>query len=54
MLYDWKSEMPSDKNVLIKEVSEGKHVLIDWKISLQYIMKKHYLETDRCDFILGI
>lgn len=38
---------------LIKQVENGKHVFIDWKMRLQYIMKRQYLETDRCNLALG-
>lgn len=39
---------------MIQRIVDGKHVLIDWKITLQFIMKKHYLESDRCDLALGL
>lgn len=39
---------------IIEQVRQGKHVYIDWKSNLQYIMKREFLETDRCDFGLGI
>ncbi|XP_018576793.1 ionotropic receptor 93a isoform X2 [Anoplophora glabripennis] len=39
---------------LIKQIENGKHVFIDWKMRLQYIMKKQYLETDRCNLALGL
>lgn len=41
-------------NELIRNIESGKHVFIDWKIRLQYIMKKQYLETERCDLALGL
>ncbi|KAJ8961600.1 hypothetical protein NQ314_005917, partial [Rhamnusium bicolor] len=39
---------------MILQVQNGKHVFIDWKIRLQYMMKKQYLQTDRCDLALGL
>ncbi|KAJ8979692.1 hypothetical protein NQ317_000976 [Molorchus minor] len=39
---------------MIKQVVDGKHVYIDWKIRLQYLMKKQYLQTYRCDLALGL
>lgn len=41
-----------ETNEMIEAVREGKHVHIDWKTNLQYIMKREFLEYDRCDFIL--
>lgn len=38
---------------MIVDIENGKHVHIDWKIKLQYIMKKQYLDSDRCDLALG-
>lgn len=38
---------------MIDQIEKGKHVFIDWKIRLQYIMKKRYMVTDRCDFAIG-
>lgn len=38
---------------VIERVRNGKHVFIDWKSNLQYIMRKKYLESDRCDFSLS-
>lgn len=38
----------------IENVRQGKHVYIDWKSNLQYIMKKEFLVNDRCDFALGV
>uniref|UniRef100_A0A1B0CLF6 Putative glutamate-gated kainate-type ion channel receptor subunit glur5 n=1 Tax=Lutzomyia longipalpis TaxID=7200 RepID=A0A1B0CLF6_LUTLO len=38
----------------IESVRRGRHVYIDWKSNLQYIMKKEFLINDRCDFALGI
>ncbi|CAH0552900.1 unnamed protein product [Brassicogethes aeneus] len=39
---------------LLKLIENGKHVFLDWKIRLQYIMKQQHLETDRCDLALGL
>lgn len=39
---------------MIRDIEKGKHVFIDWKIRLQYIMKKRYMVTDRCDFAIGL
>lgn len=39
---------------MIEEIKAGKHVYIDWKIKLQYMIKQQYLENDACSFSLGI
>ncbi|XP_059609151.1 ionotropic receptor 93a [Phlebotomus argentipes] len=41
-------------NEIIESVRQGKHVYIDWKSNLQYIMKREFLVNDRCDFALGV
>ncbi|XP_063930697.1 ionotropic receptor 93a [Zophobas morio] len=52
-LYEKKIE-PRSYKWMIKNIVDGKHVHIDWKMTLQYIMKKQYLESDRCDLALGL
>ncbi|RZC40297.1 glutamate receptor ionotropic, delta-2, partial [Asbolus verrucosus] len=52
-LYDERIDTTNYKN-MIDDIETGKHVFIDWKIKLQYIMKKQYIETDRCDLALGL
>lgn len=39
---------------IIDRVRQGKHVYIDWKSNLQYLMKSAFLANDRCDFSLGM
>lgn len=36
----------------VDKVRQGKHIHIDWKTNLQYIMKREFLQNDRCDFVL--
>ncbi|XP_026467499.1 ionotropic receptor 93a-like [Ctenocephalides felis] len=43
----------SENEDMIEMVRQGKHVFVDWKINLQYIMKKEFLQTDGCDFALS-
>lgn len=38
---------------IIERVRRNRHVYIDWKSNLQFIMKREFLETDSCDFSLG-
>lgn len=32
----------------------GKHIHIDWKSNLKFIMRNDYLETKRCDLGIGM
>ncbi|KAG5667976.1 hypothetical protein PVAND_015934 [Polypedilum vanderplanki] len=44
----------SDENPeIIDLVRQGKHVYIDWKSNLLYIMRREYLKTETCDFALS-
>lgn len=36
----------------VEKVRYGKHIHIDWKTNLHYIMKREFLLNDRCDFVL--
>lgn len=50
----YKGMVKRDQNEdMINQIEKGKHVFIDWKMRLQYIMKKRYMLTDRCDFAIG-
>lgn len=40
-------------NVTISRVRGGSHIIIDWETNLLHIMRKEYLETDRCEFTLS-
>lgn len=53
ILYQGRSKYSNREKAVMQEVSQGKLVLIDWKMSLLFIMKSHFLETGRCDFVLG-
>ncbi|KAL1505744.1 hypothetical protein ABEB36_005237 [Hypothenemus hampei] len=44
----------SNKRIMIESIKAGKHVYIDWKIKLQYLMKQQFVESDVCNFALGI
>lgn len=37
----------------ISRVKEGKHVLVDWRTSLMFLMRRELLATGRCDFSLS-
>ncbi|XP_074038952.1 ionotropic receptor 93a isoform X3 [Leptinotarsa decemlineata] len=53
-VYEGRSRQSnSDISNLVNSIQEGKHVFIDWKIKLQFIMKERFLETGQCDFTLG-
>lgn len=38
---------------VVDQVRKGKHVYIDWRSNLQYIMRREYLKTETCDFALS-
>ena len=44
--------LASDKR-LMKDIKDGKHVLLGWKTELIFLMKELYFDTDRCDYSLG-
>lgn len=52
-LFDGAIVHLQESDEIIQQVRRGKHVYIDWKSNLQYIMKREFLLTDRCDFGLG-
>lgn len=41
-------------NSTISRVRSGKHIIIDWETNLLNIMRKEYLETDKCEFTLSM
>lgn len=43
----------SNKRYMLEEVRAGRHVYMDWKIKLQYVIKQAFLEDDQCSFSLG-
>lgn len=49
-----KQVVIKDHKTMLKKIESGRHVFIDWKLRLQYIMKNQYLESDRCDLALGL
>ena len=53
-LYDGliQHDKTSDEKML-NQVRQGKHVLIEWRTNLIFLMKERYLKTDRCDYSLG-
>ncbi|XP_058063551.1 ionotropic receptor 93a [Anopheles bellator] len=38
---------------LVDRIEGGRHVHIDWRNNLKYLMKNQFLQTDRCDFALS-
>lgn len=38
---------------IVTRVREGNHVLIDWRSSLKYLMRKDLLQSGRCHFSLS-
>lgn len=52
-LYE-KATFHSDVNDgIIEDVRKGKHVYIDWRSNLRYIMRREYLKTEICDLSLS-
>lgn len=40
-------------NDVVDTVRARKHIFIDWESNIQHIMRKHFLETNKCDFGTG-
>ncbi|XP_013141730.1 PREDICTED: glutamate receptor 2 isoform X2 [Papilio polytes] len=47
-----ESKHRSDKSIL-NRVRKQRHVIIDWKMRLSYVMRAATLDTDRCDFTIS-
>lgn len=43
----------SVSNATIQRVRNGKHIIIDWETNLLHVMRKEFLETDKCEFTLS-
>ncbi|KAJ8957248.1 hypothetical protein NQ318_007812 [Aromia moschata] len=54
IIYNKGLKEESTTTDMVKEIVDGKHVYIDWKIRLQYLMKIQFAKTDRCDLALGL
>jgi hypothetical protein len=52
-LYKGASFYSDENEKIIDEVRKGKHVYIDWRSNLKYIMRREYLKTETCDFALS-
>lgn len=52
-LYEGATFYDRETSDIIQRVRGNRHVYIDWKSNLQFIMKREFLETDSCDFSLG-
>lgn len=52
-LYQGASFYTDENEGIIDEVRKGKHVYIDWRSNLQYIMRREFLKTETCDFALS-
>ena len=39
---------------VLDSVKEDKHILIDWKPTLDLLMKQTYSESKKCEFAMGI
>lgn len=52
-LNDSTESHDSVSNGTISRVRGGKHIIIDWETNLLHIMRKEFLETDKCEFTLS-
>lgn len=52
-LYKGATFYQEENERIANEVRIGKHVYIDWKSNLQYIMRREHLKTETCDFALS-
>lgn len=43
----------SISNATIQRIRGGKHIIIDWETNLLHVLRKEYLETDKCEFTLS-
>lgn len=43
----------SINNVTMTRIRAGKHIVIDWETNLLNVMRKEFLETDKCEFTLS-
>ena len=39
---------------VLHSIKEEKHILIDWKPTLDLLMKEEYIKTRKCEFAMGI
>lgn len=53
-LYKGTSFYIEENDEIIDQVRAGHHVYIDWKINLQWIMKREYLKSGRCEFSYSV
>lgn len=52
-LNDSAESHDSVTNATISRIRNGKHIIIDWETNLLHVMRREYLETDKCEFTLG-
>lgn len=43
----------SISNATIARIRNGKHIIIDWETNLMHVMRREFLETDKCEFTLS-
>lgn len=52
-LYSGSNSLDLHSATMLPLIQEGRHVYIDWKLRLMYVMRRNYLVTDKCDLALG-
>ncbi|XP_058827029.1 ionotropic receptor 93a [Topomyia yanbarensis] len=53
-LYNGANFITDESDQMIRSIREGHHVHIDWRTNLKYLMKREFLKSDRCDFVLSM
>ncbi|XP_053689812.1 ionotropic receptor 93a [Sabethes cyaneus] len=43
-----------ESDEIVDSIRTGHHVHIDWRTNLKYLMKREFLKSDRCDFVLSM
>ncbi|XP_044760958.1 ionotropic receptor 93a [Coccinella septempunctata] len=52
LLYNMRVKNQTREKILI-EVAAGKQVFIDWKLHLQYLMRREYIKSNKCEYALA-
>ncbi|XP_055527509.1 ionotropic receptor 93a [Wyeomyia smithii] len=53
-LHNGANFITEESEQMIASIRGGHHVHIDWRTNLKYLMKREFLKSDRCDFVLSM
>ncbi|XP_021705215.1 ionotropic receptor 93a [Aedes aegypti] len=53
-LHNHAGYVSEESEQMVERIRTGRHVHIDWRTNLKYLMKKEFLKNDRCDFALSV